>query len=484
MAKIFRPWAFFRQLQYGTAFIAMWSLIAVVIYLTNFYQPPNCFDGFQNGNEGGIDCDGSCVRMCATSVIEPKTLWAESFKIFDGQYNAVAYIENKNKAASTKSLKYVFRLFDGEEIIAEREGVTVLPPDSVYPIFEGRILTTDSRVPTRTEIEIKTNDGVVWQPATLGREQFRTISHTLLGSDSAPRLKVELENTDLFEAKKVEVVATIFNNINGKKVPVTASQTFIDALPGRSAKELVFTWPSPIAQTVRSCEIPSDVMLVLDRSGSMAADGGDPPEPLESAKNAAASFAGLAKNQDLLGYLSYATNPSAPIEQVLTNDFQAVERSIKSTKMGEDGVQYTNIGEAFSVALKELTSTRHREDARKVIILMTDGDVTRPVNPETGEADRDYAARYALEKAELAKAENVSVYTIGFGDFFSDVNNAVDRDVDLIRNMSTSKDHYFEAPTIKDLENVYKEIAGDICEVGSLSVDIITKTETGFKPLQ
>lgn len=484
MAKIFRPWAFFRQLQYGTAFVAVWSLVAVMVYYTKIYQPPSCFDGLQNGNEGGIDCDGSCVRMCATSVIEPKTLWAESFKIFEGQYNAVAYIENKNKTASTKSLSYTFRLFAGDEIIAEREGVTVLPPDSIYPIFEGRILTADSKVPTRTEIEIEANKDVVWQPATLGREQFKTISHTLLSSDVAPRLKVALENTDIFEAEKVEVVATIFNNVNGRKVPVTASQTFIDVLPGRSTEELVFTWPSPIAQTVRSCEIPSDIMLVLDRSGSMAADGGDPPEPLESAKNAAASFTKLTKEQDLLGYFSYATNPATPIEQILTNDFKAVENSIKSTKMGEDGVQYTNIGEAFSSALKELTSERHREDARKVIILMTDGDVTRPVNPATGLADRDYAALYALEHAEKAKAENVSIYTIGFGNFFSDINEAVDRDVDLIKNMASSEEHYFEAPTIQDLENVYKEIAGDICEVGSLSVDIITKTDKSFIPLQ
>ena len=482
MAKIFRPWAFFRQLQYGTAFIAMVSLFAVVIFFTKFYQPPNCFDLVQNGNEGGVDCDGSCVRMCVSSVIEPKVVWAESFKIIDGQYNAVAYIENKNETASTPELAYIFRLYDGEEVIAEKEGVTILPPNSVYPVFEGRILTADSRKPTRITIEIKPAD--MWLPASIGREQFKTISHTILGSDSKPRLKVELENTDIAKAEKVEIVATIFNNIGGKKIPVTASQTFIDVFPGRSAEDVVFTWPNPIGQTVRSCEIPSDILLVLDRSGSMAADGGDPPEPLESAKNAAASFARLQRTQDLLGYFSYATDPTSPIEQILTNDSATVVASIKGTKMGEEGVQYTNIGEAFSVALKEFATERHREDARKVIILMTDGDVTRPVNPETGLADRDYAAKFALEKANEAKNKNVTVYTIGFGDFFNDINESVERDTELIKNMSTSKDHYFEAPTVQDLENVYKEIAGDICEVGSLSVDIITKTKTNFTPLR
>ncbi len=474
----FRPWAFWRRVQYGVGFSTFLSLVGLVIYFGFYYTPANCFDGIFNNKELGVDCGGSCVLICPFTVTSPEIVWAESFKIVDGQYNAVAYIENKNPVAGTPTLAYTFRLFDKDEIIAEREGVTVLPPNSVYPIFEGRVLTKDGKVPTRTEIILKPSN--MWLPAKIGRSQFRTMSTELLSTDARPRLNTKVENTELTEARDVEVVATIFNQAGN---PVTASQTFIDKFESRTTKDVVFTWPKPIAKTVRSCEVPSDVVLVLDRSGSMAADGGVPPEPLESAKEAAKSFIDLLRKTDLVSYLSYATDPTKPMEQTLTNNFALVNNSILATKMGENGVQYTNMGDAFSVALQELTSERHRENARKVIVFLTDGDVTRPVNPITGKPDREYAAKYALDIAKKAKDADVTVYAIGFGDFLSQA-ESVERDVSLIKGLASSEETYFEAPTVADLEVVYKEIASEICEVGPARIEVITKTKTNFAPLR
>ena len=473
-----RPWAFWRRVQYGTGFVTFFSMIFTGVYFAFFYTPANCFDGILNNTELGVDCGGGCTLICSFTVRPPEIVWAESFKIVDGQYNAVAYIANKNKEAGTPALTYTFRLFKGNEVIAERKGVTVLPPDSTYPIFEGRVLTKDNQVPTRTEIVLENAD--TWLPAKVGRSQFRTSGIELVGADSRPRLSVKLENTELTEAKSVEVVATIFNQ-EGK--PLTSSQTRVDDFSARTEKDIVFTWPNPIAKTVRSCDVPSDVILVLDRSGSMAADGGTPPEPLESAKRSAKMFLQLLRQQDQVGYLSYATEPSKPMEQTLTNNFKQVADSIQSTKMGIEGVQYTNMGDAFSVAIEELTGTRHREDARKVIVFLTDGDVTRPLNPKTGKADREYAGKYATDMALKAKEADVTIYTIGFGDFFSQT-ESVERDVTLIKNLASSQDTYYEAPTIKDLERVYKEIASDICEMGPARIDVITKTDANFAPLR
>ncbi len=474
-----RLWAFWRRLQYGAGFLSFWLVVLVGGYFIYFYSPATCFDNAQNGDEQGRDCGGKCVRICSVTVTPPKVVWAESFKIVDGQYNAVAYIENSNSEAATPALSYTFKLLDQGSVIAERKGVTILPPNSVYPIFEGRIYTTDGREPTLTTIEIEPSD--MWIPASVGRDQFKTLDIELLSTDSRPRLNVKIENTELTEAQNVEVVATIFDKA-GK--PVTASQTFIDAFLPRSQKDIVFTWPNSIAKTVRSCEVPSDIMLVLDRSGSMAADGGNPPEPLESAKQAAKYFIKQIRNTDLVGFLSYATNPSNPIEQILTSDLTEVENAIGEARMGEDGVQYTNMGEAFNSALMELTGSRHREDARKVIVFLTDGDVTRPINPKTGLADRDYAAKYALAMAQKAKDANVTIYTIGFGEFFKGEADEVKRDIDLIKDLASDPSLYYAAPTINELQAVYQKIAGDLCEEGATRIEVITKTKTNFAPLQ
>ncbi len=474
-----RLWAFWRRLQYGVGFFSFWAIVFTGSYFLFFYSPANCFDGSQNGDEQGKDCGGKCVRICSFAVEPPKVVWAESFKILDGQYNAVAYIENSNKVAATPELTYTFKLLDKGTVIAERKGVTILPPDSVYPIFEGRIFTTDGREPTETIIEIESSD--VWIPASIGRNQFKTLDIELLSSDTKPRLNVKVENTELTEAREVEVVATIFDKAGN---PVTASQTFIDIFSPRSQKDIVFTWPDSIAKTVRSCEVPSDIMLVLDRSGSMAADGGNPPEPLESAKQAAINFIKQISNNDLAGFVSYATSPTKPIEMALTRNLSDLEKAIAEVEMGKDGVQYTNMGEAFNSALAELTSVRHREDARKVIVFLTDGDVTRPVNPQTGLADRDYAANFAKTMAQKAKDENVTIYTIGFGEFFKGEEDEVKRDIELIKDLASDPNLYFAAPTVKELQAVYQQIAGDICEEGATRIEVITKTKTNFAPLQ
>lgn len=449
------------------------------VFLVVFNVPPSCFDGLLNGDEGGVDCDGSCVRICSASVIPPKVVWVDSFRIADGQYNAVAYIENKNPTAATPALEYTFKLLDAGSVISERSGVTILPPGSVYPIFEGRIFTDNARIPTETVLEIKEVE--LWQPATIGREQFRVLDLDLTAVDTRPRLVARIENSELTAADTVEVVATVFNSA-GK--PLTASQTFIDNFAPRSTREAVFTWPSSIAKTVRSCEVPSDIMLVLDRSGSMAADGGDPPEPLESAKVAASRFLEQAKPGSQIGLLSYATTPSQPLEQTLTSDLVQVKTALSQIKMGEDGVQYTNMGDAFQEAYTELTSSRHRDDARKVIIFMTDGDVTRPKNPLTDEPDREYAANYARSIAATAKADNTTVYTIGFGDVAASDGDALARDRDLIRDLASGPEYYFEAPTARDLQRVYEQIASGLCEDGPTRIDVITKTATNFTPLQ
>lgn len=476
---IMRWWAIRRRIYYGTGFLSFWAVVGVFVFLGAFYVPPSCFDGLMNGDEGGVDCDGSCVRICAASVIPPRVVWADSFRIADGQYNAVAYIENKNPTAATPALEYTFKLLEAGSVISERSGVTILPPGSVYPIFEGRIFTDNARIPTETVLEIK--DVELWQPATIGREQFRVLDLDLTAVDTRPRLVARVENAELSAADKVEVVATIFNSAG---VPLTASQTFIDNFAPRSTRDAVFTWPSSIAKTVRSCEVPSDIMLVLDRSGSMAADGGDPPEPLSSAKTAALRFLEQVKPESQIGLLSYATTPSEPLEQTLTADRARVETALAGVKMGEDGIQYTNMGDAFKSAYAELTSQRHRADARKVIIFMTDGDVTRPKNPDTDELDREYAAAYARHAAAEAKADNTTIYTIGFGDVAASDGESLARDRDLIRDLSSGDGYYFEAPTVADLRHVYEQIARGLCEDGPTRIDVITKTDTNFTPLR
>ena len=454
-----RPWAFWRRVQYGTAFFCVLGLIGVGIYYQYVYEAPNCFDTVQNGEETGIDCGGACQRICAFDIIEPTALWSESFKIVDGQYNAVAYIENRNKSIGSPELRYTFKLFDAAGLITERTGTTVLPPDSVYPIFEGRIMT-GTRVPTKTTIEFVPD--MLWLPGTVGREQFTLERRELINADSKPRLTAQLRNTTLDEARDVEIVATIFDV---SRNPLTSSRTVVPYFAGRSTQDVTFTWPEPLAKTLRSCEVPTDVLLAIDLSGSMNNDGGNPPEPISTVLTSATAFISRLNKEDQIGVVTYATN--ALLTEALTHENIRVGEAVSELTISpKEETGNTNIGDALKRIREELSSTRHSQDARKVAILLTDGLATAP---------KDDPEIYAQTEADALKALGVQLFTIGLGESANEL---------FLKGLASSEEQYYKAPTKNELSNIYSLITGAICEDGPAVIEIIPKSQTTFAPLQ
>ncbi len=452
-------WAFWRRVQYGTGYLLTLLMMVTGVYYLYFYAAPTCFDTEMNGDEIGVDCGGVCTRICAFTVAPPRVLWAQSFPANVGLYNAVAYVENSNPGAGTPELKYTFTLKDRDGVITTRSGVTVLPPQSTYPVFEGRI-DTGGRTPTETILTLEPAD--MWLPYAFGRSQFRTSDLALTGADARPRLQAQIENSELVLAEDIEVVATIFN---AQGTPLTASQTFIDRLDGRARRDITFTWPRPIAKTLRSCEVPTDVVVAIDLSGSMNNDGGTPPEPISSVLTAAQSFVSQLRAGDQVSVATFASTAALPA--TLTASTSAVTSLIGDLIIlpaEEQGT--TNTGDALAVAQAELNSARHNTNARNVIVLLTDGLATSPgENPDA----------YALEKAALVRADDITVFTIGLG-------TAVN--MDFLRGIATTPEQAFAAPTTATLGDIYETITAAICEEGAARIDVIPKTSSNFSPLQ
>src|SRR3990167_3757647 len=128
-----RWWAFVRQLAYV---IAMFTLLSGALYFgyrTFFYTAPTCFDGMQNGEEAGVDCDGSCEKICIAQIAQPSIEWAKAFKVQDGLYHAVALIANTNRVAGTRELADTLTVEEEGGGIGERKGTLTLPPAGGYP---------------------------------------------------------------------------------------------------------------------------------------------------------------------------------------------------------------------------------------------------------------------------------------------------------------------------------------------------------------
>lgn len=456
----FRPWAFWRRVQYGGGFLAFWLVVFSGVYFVYFYTPSSCFDGEQNNGETGVDCGGGCVRICAADVFPPQLQWAESFKIVDGQYNALAYVENRNPIASTPALEYTFTFKDeAGDVITTRSGSTILPPDSVYPIFEGRVMTGGREIAS-TELTLEPAE--LWLPATIGRDQFVSSAINLTSVDESPRLSASVDNTALTEAKDVEFVTTIFSR-DGQ--PLTASQTYVDVFAPRSREEVVFTWPRPIAKTLRSCDVPTDAVIAIDLSGSMNNDAPNPPQPITAVLNAAGTFASQFRAADQLAVVTFASN--AALREQLTRGADRVVPAIRRLTIDPaEEAGSTNTADALSVALRELESARHSTEARKVVVLLTDGLATAPdPNPEAA----------ALAAATALKDAGVEVYTIGLG---NEVN------MTFLRQVADEPAQAYQAVSTADLTRIYSEITTSICEEGPARIDIIPKTDANFTPLR
>jgi Mg-chelatase subunit ChlD len=173
----------------------------------------------------------------------------------------------------------------------------------------------------------------------------------------------------------------------------------------------------------------ADVMLVIDRSGSMNDQG-----KLEAAKQAALAFiATMDLSRDRVGLVAFES--SAQLVESLTSDAS----SLLSAILGMTAQGGTNIGEAVSMAQAELRGANGRPDAQPSMVLLTDG---RPTDPGGQDA--------ALAAASAAKDAGTRLFTIGYGQ---------DADPDLLAAMASTSSHFFYAPSERELERIYSEVA-------------------------
>ncbi len=456
----FRWWAFWRRMIYGTGFASFWALVGVLVYYTSFYQLPNCFDGILNGSEVEVDAGGPCVRVPSSQVMKPNIVWAEGFEITPGQYNAVAYVENRNQTIGTPVLPYTFSfLSDGVEV-ARRSGTTELPPNSVYPLFEGRVFTDGQAI---TDVELTLGEVQDWLPGSSIVNQLRTTDLNLLQVDTRPRLEAKIENTSLDTIRDVEVVATIFND-EGKAV--ATSQTFVETFFSRTAEDIVFTWPNTIAKTVRSCSIPTSVMMGIDLSGSMNNDQDTPPQPVTDALAAASTFIGGLQPVDRVGVVTFATEGS--LVQTLTDQHETVVDLVSDLTIdpGEETGQ-TNTAAAFTLAALELSSERHSADARRAFVLLTDG------LPTAGGTEEAITAAQTAARSLITSGADV--YVIGLGQ---------NVDAEFIRSIASSPGQAYLAPSRADLGRIYASITDSLCEVGPTKIEVLAKPPVTFAPLR
>lgn len=241
-----------------------------------------------------------------------------------------------------------------------------------------------------------------------------------------------------------------FEGIQGAPVrPGTARWPLWIAVIAWSLMVASVTRPQWLGDTVQLPLSARDLMLAVDLSGSMEAEDfqlqGQIVNRLVATKYVASQFIDR-RDGDRIGLILFGRQ--AYLQTPLTFDRETVKQLLLEAAIGMAGKE-TAIGDAIGLAVKRL---RDQPVDSRVLILITDGANT------AGEVS-------PLKAAELAKEEQLKIYTIGIG-----ADEMMVRSLLGTRRINPSQDldektltaiadrtggRYFRARNLEELENIY-----------------------------
>ncbi|MCK5510884.1 DUF11 domain-containing protein [Candidatus Parcubacteria bacterium] len=177
------------------------------------------------------------------------------------------------------------------------------------------------------------------------------------------------------------------------------------------------------------------------------------PNKITDAKQAANNFLGKLGTNDQSALVSFADN--ATRDKFLTS----THTEIGDLTIGGGA----NIGAAIASANIELaSSTNANPQAMKAIILLADGNANKP---------DENAVQYAKNMADQAALLGHKIFTIGLGD---NIDAGAEALLEYIADVTGAKREnnavgYYYASTGDGLENIYDNIGSQICNYGSIS---------------
>ncbi len=246
-------WALKRQIIYLLILIGIVMFIGYLFARPYINQAPTCFDNKQNGVETGIDCGGSCAKACTLAVNPLNVVWARSFRVVPGRYNAVAYVQNQNKNSAIYKIHYKFHFADKDNLyIGAREGDTFVPAGGNFAIFEPAIDVGNS-VPVFTTFSF--TEAPVWYQvadANITELQLSFSNIDLSNEDTSPIIATTIKNNSFFKIPGVKIVAIVYDKNHNA---INASSTYLDLIPGKSVIPISFTWPEAFSDKVVAKEI-------------------------------------------------------------------------------------------------------------------------------------------------------------------------------------------------------------------------------------
>ncbi len=220
--------------------IILLLVVGVPVYFKYFNKPPSCFDGIQNQDEVGVDCDGVCSLLCPYESRDPLITFQRLYEANPGVYTALALLENPNQGVFAREISYVFKIYDKDNILLfEIPGTTFIPPGREFPVFASPILT-GNRTAAKETFAITSN--IPWEKGEW-KEPAIEIANVLNEEvNGLSRISADIVNREVYALRDMQVVAVVYDDTGNAR---QASATILNYVSPQDKAKVVFTWARP-----------------------------------------------------------------------------------------------------------------------------------------------------------------------------------------------------------------------------------------------
>ncbi len=227
------------------------SLLILGIVAYNVYpyfnREPSCFDFKQNGGERGIDCGGSCAKICSKDILPLEVKFARAIESEPGLFDLVALVENKNKDKNIEGSKidFLFKIYDKSgQLIKSVPGSSSLPLGQTFPIIVQNIyldFADSGNYISKIILDFASQDyawisaNEVYANSFLKAEDI----NFLINKNNISQLEVTYRNTTKAIFRDVGVRVVLYGE-DGNAIAV--NESFIKEVKGSGTGEISFSW--------------------------------------------------------------------------------------------------------------------------------------------------------------------------------------------------------------------------------------------------
>ena len=231
-----------KQIIYGVFYLLVWSGLIAGVYFLFLKPAPSCFDKIQNQDEAGVDCGGSCNKVCVPKEIREIELVGHvlTFPIDKNHSSLLAQIKNPNFAYAARNFKYTFSFYDTNgQIVKSFEGRSFIYASEIkYILVPNAELNIQGSL---SRIDFAVRD-IEWDSADNFRGPPIIVSQDFKTSIQGKNLFVEgrMTNNDTITFPDTTVIA-IFSGNFGQTAG--ASETAVNNLSPNESRPFSILYP-------------------------------------------------------------------------------------------------------------------------------------------------------------------------------------------------------------------------------------------------